>query len=810
MFLVSVSGFGATVNQVGTFNDWTTTWTSLGGFDVDNGVTDESLEFVGNSSYPGLYYASSSSYVFFRMRMDADQFPATTKNSYILLIDIANYGVTGIDYAFSWDRQSNNNSTHGLEMSVRDVNGPTWGASQVTDIDGLIGQKGTNDINGSSRTTDGYVRTIDEQSTDIFGATTFIDFAVSWNYLATYTALSSNQTWRVQTASIANATDHNAFNADVGGGANISDSISIGWSAPIVLSGEEARQIWTGGSSSNSFWSDANNWGGTGLTNGNEAIFTGSTRLVNTNNLAANSSISSINFSNAAGAFVLNGNAVQLTGNVVDQSTNRQTINLDMAMTATRAFTVSSSNGTLLIGGVISGASFGLTKDGSGRLILTTNNTYTGGTTVSNGILELMGGSLAGGCVSVNSGAQLLITNGTSTIGGVVSNSGIIHVINSTVNYASNVVLNSGSSYTGRSSTNTFNGGLQILSGANYDLDIFSQASGAITNNGLFSILSGAAQTFANGSYFSGDGALLVNKDGRLNLTNGTFAAFGGMGMTNNGLLNVQNTGILNFTNNAAMPHGSGTAQVDHGGILNFTNGLFVFGNTLTNAGTVNVVNSKVTYTAPVVISGGYISDPSTNIFTTNVTVTAGGYLQGGTNDQFVFYQSLTMQSTNRALFNLSSASVLFTNGNGAGATNHLFDLTGSGAVDKGSNWLNHTQLATNFSIGTLAIAASNHLTLTGITGTNALYVGVLDLSAWGITDASSLTNALLDALSLDGINVYYDKYAAENAYLLGLEFDIWGVSNSLLIPIPESSTWVMIGAAALMFLVLKRKGAGA
>jgi hypothetical protein len=136
----------------------------------------------------------------------------------------------------------------------------------------------------------------------------------------------------------------------------------------------------------------------------------------------------------------------------------------------------------------------------------------------------------------------------------------------------------------------------------------------------------------------------------------------------------------------------------------------------------------------------------------------------------------------------------------------------GSASIDKGSNWLDHTQLATNFSVGTLSIAAGNQLVLDGDRGTNALYVGWLDLSAWGITNASSLTNALLGALNLEGVNLYYDKYDTRNDYLDGqvYEFDQWDARWSLLIPIPESSTWVMIGGAALMFLVLKRKGKGA
>ena len=166
----------------------------------------------------------------FRMRVNADTF-TTASGAHILMIDIANYGVTGIDYAFSWDSKSNINDSHGLEMSVHSVNGPTWGISQVDDIDGSDGQKLVNDINGTGRTTDGYVRTTDGQSTVAFGNTTFIDFAVKWSYLETYTNLRSNQTWSISLASIANATDHNAFNADIGGGAGLSDPISTGWAA---------------------------------------------------------------------------------------------------------------------------------------------------------------------------------------------------------------------------------------------------------------------------------------------------------------------------------------------------------------------------------------------------------------------------------------------------------------------------------------------------------------------------------------------------------------------------------------------------
>jgi hypothetical protein len=75
-----------------------------GGTDADDGLT-ENLDFVGKATNPGLYYANNGSYVFFRMRVDADIF-TTSSGAYLLLLDVADYGVTGIDYAFMWDAKS--------------------------------------------------------------------------------------------------------------------------------------------------------------------------------------------------------------------------------------------------------------------------------------------------------------------------------------------------------------------------------------------------------------------------------------------------------------------------------------------------------------------------------------------------------------------------------------------------------------------------------------------------------------------------------------------------------------------------------
>ena len=75
-----------------------------------------------------------------------------------------------------------------------------------------------------------------------------------------------------------------------------------------------------------------------------------------------------------------------------------------------------STSGVGTIGGVISdgGLAYGFTKVGAGTITLTRANTYTGATTVSQGTLALVGGSLASP-VTVSSGASLGFTLGSPT-----------------------------------------------------------------------------------------------------------------------------------------------------------------------------------------------------------------------------------------------------------------------------------------------------------------------------------------------------------------------------------------------------------
>lgn len=90
------------------------------------------------------------------------------------------------------------------------------------------------------------------------------------------------------------------------------------------------------------------------------------------------------------------------------------------AVTLSATRTVAVLTNTLTVGGAISGATFGLTKNGAGLLVLTGASSYSGATTVNGGslIVNNPGSLAAASAVTVNTGA---ILGGNGLIGGAVT-----------------------------------------------------------------------------------------------------------------------------------------------------------------------------------------------------------------------------------------------------------------------------------------------------------------------------------------------------------------------------------------------------
>ena len=180
------------------------------------------------------------------------------------------------------------------------------------------------------------------------------------------------------------------------------------------VSAKPPGSTWTGTTSA--YWSVASNWGGgaTPLDSATLAFNTATTTGLTPNNDLSNFTLGGLLFNSGASAFTLSGNSAKLAGDILNNSTSTQTINLPMVLT--KAATVSANTGAVTLGGVISenGGSFGLAKTGGGTLTLSGASTFSGGVTLSAGTLKL-GMSSSGASGSITSSA---IGTGTLTLAG--------------------------------------------------------------------------------------------------------------------------------------------------------------------------------------------------------------------------------------------------------------------------------------------------------------------------------------------------------------------------------------------------------
>ena len=133
-----------------------------------------------------------------------------------------------------------------------------------------------------------------------------------------------------------------------------------------------ANRTWDGGGTDDN-WTDPLNWDGnlTAPVASDALIFDGTVRLTPTNDNPADTAFGPISFNAGAGAFVLGGNRVLLTGDINDNSTKAQKIGFELGLDA------STSNINVATGGAISLSTitFGLAAQSPNVSTLNINNT---------------------------------------------------------------------------------------------------------------------------------------------------------------------------------------------------------------------------------------------------------------------------------------------------------------------------------------------------------------------------------------------------------------------------------------------------
>lgn len=305
-------------------------------------------------------------------------------------------------------------------------------------------------------------------------------------------------------------------------------------------------------------------------------VLTGTLTAANSNALGSTSAGTTI----ASGATLninnvsIGNEPITLIGALTGSGTASLAGNVTISSTGNREV---GGTGTLTLSGVISGATRPLTKTGTGTVILSGVNTYTGTTTINAGTLKINADSGLGGAP------------GSATPGSIVFGGGTLETTGTfTLNANRGISLSTGGGTisTDPATTLTYNG---IIAGA---INLTKAGSGTL-------ILGGANTN--TGSTTINAGTLSISADANLGTAPGSATAgslvFGG------GSLETSNTFTLNANRGIAF-NSDGTIITDpattltYNGIMAGSNGLIKAGNGILKLGGTNTYDGSTTLNA--------------------------------------------------------------------------------------------------------------------------------------------------------------------------------------------------------------------
>ena len=511
----------------------------------------------------------------------------------------------------------------------------------------------------------------------------------------------------------------------------------------------------------------------TGVIAGGGAILTisnGTATLAGNNTFAGGTTLSSAGTLNINHAYALGSGSLLTTGGTIDNTsggaitlatTNAQSwngtitflgtndLNLGtgaVTMSATRIVSVNAGN--LTVGGVIGefSAGYGLTKNGSGTLFLTGNNTYTGATTINAGTLNvayLNNSSVSGPLGNTSGNSKLQFGDGTLQYTGSNSTSsdrGFRIIGNATFDASGN---GSGAtiSLTKTGSVDSLFSGNKILTltGSNTGSNLVSATMGdnssvntlAVVKSGVGTWVMSANNTYTGSTTISA-GTLQIGSGS----TSGALSA--SSAITNNGTL--------------AFNRGSGstlTQGTDFNSTISGTGNLIQAG-----SGTV-VLNGANTYTGATTINAGTLSIASitnggvagalgSSTSAASNLVLGGGTLlytgADGTTDR-----NFTLTEGTSSTINVTTA---LTISGSAATTSGNLTKAGAGTLTLSGN-NTHTG-ATTVSAGTLALSGGLNGSSVTVSG------GMLNQTSTGVISGSGTTFTLSSGnATLAGNNTY-------------------------------------------------------
>jgi fibronectin-binding autotransporter adhesin len=417
---------------------------------------------------------------------------------------------------------------------------------------------------------------------------------------------------------------------------------------------------------------------------------------------------------------------------------------------------------------IVNGSSQSLTKVGGGTLILTGANTYSGGTTISAGTLQIGNGGTTGSIVGNVTDNSVLAFNRSNalTFDGVISGTGAVNqtgtgttTLTADNKYTGGTTISAGALQLGNGGAtgsivgNVLNNGVLAVNRSNaLALDSVISGSGALNQMGGGTTTLTAANTYTGATMVTA-GTLTIAATGSItsNVTNNaTFNNAGVIfGSVGNVLGNLNNSGtITESVGNNATFNNSGTVGTTVNNFKTFNNnaGGVVTGlldnaaGTTTNAGTLsggarvdggNLINNNLVSGRVDISLGGQVDNNSTisgsvsnsAVFNNNAggtvsgllinsalltpgTTTNAGHLDGGAN-----VTGGTLTTTGTILNGLTNSATVNADG---GAINGAIANNAGGTFNIGGT-VTSDNIFTNAASATLAIGASGAYTLQGL-----------------------------------------------------------------------------------------------
>jgi autotransporter-associated beta strand protein len=223
--------------------------------------------------------------------------------------------------------------------------------------------------------------------------------------------------------------------------------------APVKAQNASGGGFWNGGTSN--LWSGVN-WSPdvTGATSssllpGADVVFsvTGVQPQHQSTVHDVDETISSLTVNDLAAVTISGPHTLSITGTgiTINSGAGLTTINSDLQLSGLPEITVNSTAG-LVINGIV-GGTIGLTKAGIGQLTLTGANTYTGGTTITTGSLQLGTVVTAGsiiGAVTTNNGTFDIVNANTAGITTITNNNGGVTLFENANTAGNAIITNNG------------------------------------------------------------------------------------------------------------------------------------------------------------------------------------------------------------------------------------------------------------------------------------------------------------------------------------------------------------------------------